>query len=75
MTERKESRKKTLQPCFYVGRAMYVPHLLQPGMWVSYAGKTKSLGDLIALKAKVSYEQLFPQPAPHDWISQIKVGG
>jgi hypothetical protein len=53
---------------------MYVPHLLKPGYWVSYGGKMKTLQELIVLKAKVSYEQLFPQPAPYDWISTIKVG-
>ena len=74
MTERKESRKKVLQPCFYLGRAMYVPHLLKPGHWVSYGGKMKTLQELIVLKAKVSYEQLFVQTAPYDWISTIKVG-
>ena len=74
MTERKESRRKVLQPCFYLGQAMYVPHLLQPGSWVSYGGKIKTMQELILLKAKVSYEQLFPQPDPYDWISKIKVG-
>jgi len=74
MTERKESRKKVLQPCFYLGRDMYVPHLLKPGYWVSYGGKLKTMQELIVLQAKVSYEQLFPQPAPYDWISTIKVG-
>jgi len=74
MTAAKESRKKVLQPCFYLGHAMYVPHMLKPGMWVSYGGKMKTLQELIVLKAKVSYEQLFPQPAHHDWISNIRVG-
>ena len=74
MTAPKESRKKVLQPCFYLGHAMYVPHLLKPGHWVSYGGKMKTLQELIVLKAKVSYEQLFVQSAPYDWISNIRVG-
>ena len=74
MTAPKESRKKVLQPCFYLGHAMYVPHLENPGYWVSYGGKMKTLQELIVLKAKVSYEQLFVQSAPYDWISNIRVG-
>jgi len=73
MTTAKESRKKVLQPCFYLGHAMYVPHMLKPGMWVSYGGKMKSMQELIVLKAKVSYEQLFVQPAPYEWVSNIRV--
>jgi hypothetical protein len=73
MTAAKESRKKTLQPCFYLGHAMYVPHMLKPGMWVSYGGKMKSMQELIVLKAKVSYEQLFVQSAPYEWVSNIRV--
>ena len=74
MTAPKESRKKTLQPCFYLNHAMYVPHLLKPGHWVTYGGKMKTLQELIVLKAKVSYEQLFVQSTPYDWISNIRVG-
>jgi len=73
MTAAKESRKKVLQPCFYLGHAMYVPHMLKPGMWVSYGGKMKSMQELIVLKAKVSYEQLFVQSAPYEWVSNIRV--
>jgi hypothetical protein len=73
MTAAKESRKKVLQPCFYLGHAMYVPHMLKPGIWVSYGGKMKSMQELIVLKAKVSYEQLFVQSAPYEWVSNIRV--
>jgi hypothetical protein len=74
MTAAKESRKKTLQPCFYLGHAMYVPHLENPGYWVTYGGKKlKSLQELMTLRAKVSHEQLFVQEAPYDWISKIRV--
>jgi hypothetical protein len=73
MTAPKESRKKTLQPCFYLGNAMYVPHLIRPGHWVSYGGKIKTMQELIVLKAKVSYEQLFVQSAPYEWVSNIRV--
>ena len=73
MTAPKESRKKTLQPCFYLGNAMYVPHLIRPGHWVSYGGKVKTMQELIVLKAKVSYEQLFVQSAPYEWVSNIRV--
>jgi uncharacterized protein (DUF486 family) len=73
MTAPKESRKKTLQPCFYLGNAMYVPHLIRPGYWVSYGGKLKTMQELIVLKAKVSYEQLFVQSAPYEWVSNIRV--
>jgi len=74
MTAAKESRKKVLQPCFYLGNAMYVPHLIRPGYWVSYGGKLKTMQELIVLKAKVSYEQLFVQEPPNDWVSKIRVG-
>ena len=73
MTAPKESRKKTLQPCFYLNNAMYVPHLIRPGHWVSYGGKIKTMQELIVLKAKVSYEQLFVQSAPYEWVSNIRV--
>lgn len=73
MTAPKESRKKTIQPCFYLGNAMYVPHLIRPGHWVSYGGKIKTMQELIVLKAKVSYEQLFVQSAPYEWVSNIRV--
>jgi len=73
MTAAKESRKKVLQPCFYIGSAMYVPHLIRPGYWVSYGGKLKTMQELIVLKAKVSYEQLFVQSAPYEWVSNIRV--
>jgi uncharacterized protein (DUF486 family) len=73
MTSPKESRKKTLQPCFYLGNHMYVPHLIRPGHWVSYGGKLKTMQELIVLKAKVSYEQLFVQSAPYEWVSNIRV--
>jgi uncharacterized protein (DUF486 family) len=73
MTAPKESRKKTLQPCFYLGNHMYVPHLIRPGHWVSYGGKLKTMQELIVLKAKVSYEQLFVQSAPYEWVSNIRV--
>jgi hypothetical protein len=73
MTAPKESRKKTLQPCFYLGNAMYVPNLIRPGYWVTYGGKVKTMQELIVLKAKVSYEQLFVQSAPYEWVSNIRV--
>ena len=73
MTAPKESRKKTLQPCFYLGNHMYVPHLIRSGYWVSYGGKLKTMQELIVLKAKVSYEQLFVQTAPYEWVSNIRV--
>ena len=74
MTAPKESRKKTLQPCFYLGHAMYVPHLENPGFWVTYGGKKmKSLAELLQLQAKLSHEPLFVQEAPYDWISKIRV--
>jgi hypothetical protein len=54
---------------------MYVPHLENPGYWVTYGGKKlKSLQELMTLRAKVSHEQLFVQEAPYDWISKIRVG-
>jgi hypothetical protein len=74
MTAPKESRKKTLQPCFYLGNDMYVPHLENPGFWVTYGGKKlKSLQELLTLRAKVSHEKLFVQEAPNDWVSKIRV--
>jgi hypothetical protein len=73
MTAPKEYRNKTLQPCFYLGNHMYVPHLIRPGYWVSYGGKLKTMQELIVLKAKVSYEQLIVQRAPYEWVSNIRV--
>jgi hypothetical protein len=54
---------------------MYVPHLENPGFWVTYGGKKmKSLAELLQLQAKLSHEPLFVQEAPYDWISKIRVG-
>jgi hypothetical protein len=54
---------------------MYVPHLENPGYWVTYGGKKlKSLQELLTLRAKVSHEQLFVQEPPNDWVSKIRVG-
>ena len=75
MTAPKESRKKTLQPCFHLGHEMYVPHLMQPGCWVTYGGKKiKTLQELLTLRARVTHESLFIQEPPHEWISKIRVG-
>lgn len=74
MTAPKEKRTKTRQPCFFLGGAMYVPHLLEPGYWVTYGGKKKkTLAELLASRATVKHEMLFEQEAPYDWISKIKV--
>ena len=75
MTERKESRKKTLQPCFHLGGQMYVPTIDAPGYWVTFGGrKIKTQHELMTLRAKISHESLYVQEAPYDWISKIKVG-
>lgn len=74
MTAPKESRKKTLQPCFYLGHEMYVPHLENPGYWVTYGGKKlKPLSELLTLRAKLSHESLFVQEAPNDWIRHVRI--
>ena len=74
MTAPKEKRTKTLQPCFYLGHAMYVPHLENPGMWVTFGGKKlKSMQELIVGGARVKHEMLFEQEIPNNWVKNIKV--
>jgi len=71
MTKRKET--KTFQPCFYVGREMYVPHVVFYKCWATYGGEYKTLEELLALGAVMKYEKLAPQMDGRDWISKFKL--
>jgi len=73
MTKPKESTTKTLQPCFVLRGAMYVPHIRR-NEWVTYGGvKTKSLQELKILYAELVYQNLFEQDPATDWISKVRV--
>lgn len=70
---RTDLRLKTLQPCFYIGREMYVPHVSKPNTWVTFGGlETKTLRELKEIGANMNYEYLFIQVPPNDWITKVK---
>ena len=71
MTKRKET--KTLQPCFYVGRQMYIPHVKFYKCWATYGGEYKTLEELLSLGAIMKHENLAPQMDGRDWISKFKL--
>lgn len=71
MTKRKET--KTMQPCFYVGGNMYVPHVKFYKCWATYGGEYKKLEELLSLGAVMKHEMLAPQMDGQDWISKFKL--
>jgi hypothetical protein len=72
MTKRKDLYARTLQPCFYVGRQMYIPHVKFNKCWATYAGEYKTLGELQSLGAVMKYEKIAPQNPVNDWISKMR---
>jgi hypothetical protein len=74
MTKPKDLRRKTLQPCFILGKALYVPHVYRRNEWVTYGGiETKTLKQLKILGAELTHKYLFEQNPLTDWISGAKV--
>jgi hypothetical protein len=73
MTKPKDLYARTLQPCFYVGHAMYIPHVKFYKCWATYAGGYKTLEELQSLGAVLKYEKIAPQVAPNDWISKMRL--
>ena len=73
MTKRKDLHARTMQPCFYVGRQMYIPHVRFYKCWATYAGEYKTLEELLSLGATMRHEKLAPQIDGKDWISKFKL--
>lgn len=66
-----ESKKRTLQPVFWVGKMQYVPHI-RPDTWVTYGGQTLGLKELKALRAQLKMEPLAPQGKPFTpWVREV----
>jgi hypothetical protein len=59
-----------VQPIFFLGQAMYVPHYLTPHLWVSYGGATLTTRNLIERNAKIGTTYLWNRP----WIDKIFKG-
>jgi hypothetical protein len=59
-----------VQPIFFLGQAMYVPHYLTPHLWVSYGGATLTTRNLIERNAKTGTTYLWIRP----WIEKIFKG-
>jgi hypothetical protein len=56
-----------VQPVFFLGDAMYVPHYVTPHIWVSYGNEKLTTKNLIERKAKIGTTYLWVRP----WIEKI----
>jgi hypothetical protein len=68
--ENAEVMPTDVQPIFFVGQAMYVPHYLTPHLWVSYGGATLTTRNLIERNAKTGTTYLWIRP----WIEKMFKG-
>jgi hypothetical protein len=59
-----------VQPIFFVGQAMYVPHYLTAHLWVTYGGENLTTRNLIERNAKIGTTYLWNRP----WIDKIFKG-
>ena len=56
-----------VQPVFFIGQAMYVPHYLTPHLWVTFGGKTLTTKNLIERNAKLATSYLWVRP----WVEKM----
>lgn len=56
-----------VQPVFFLGHAMYVPHYVTAHLWVTYGGKTLTTKNLIERNAKATTSYLWPR----HWIEKM----
>ena len=56
-----------VQPVFFVGDAMFVPHYVTPHLWVACGNKTLTTKNLIERNAKIGTTYLWVRP----WIEKI----
>ena len=59
-----------VQPIFFVGQSMYVPHYLTAHLWVTYGGEKLTTRNLIERNAKIGTTYLWSRP----WIDKIFKG-
>ena len=56
-----------VQPVFFLGHAMFVPHYVTPHIWVTHGNKTLTTKNLIERNAKAGTSYLWVRP----WIEKI----
>ena len=56
-----------IQPVFFLGQAMFVPHYLTPHLWVSYGNVKLTTKNLIERNAQAGTSYLWVRP----WIEKI----
>jgi hypothetical protein len=59
-----------VQPVFFLGKAMYVPHFVTPHLWVTYGGATLTTKNLVERNANIGTTYLWIRP----WIEKMFKG-
>jgi hypothetical protein len=65
--EDNEQLHPDVQPVFFLGDAMYVPHYVTPHIWVSFGNAKLTTKNLIERNAKLGTSYLWVRP----WIEKI----
>ena len=59
-----------VQPVFFLGKAMYVPHFVTPHIWVTFGGATLTTKNLLERNSNIGTAYLWVRP----WIEKMFKG-
>ena len=59
-----------VQPVFFLGKAMYVPHFVTPHIWVTFGGTTLTTKNLLERNSNIGTAYLWVRP----WIEKMFKG-